>query len=101
MRTAGLYRYRYTLWVGFAGDGLRVGRGERSAPGLRLLSRPLIRSSRAAVARVRWWVGMVVRFVCVSVCPCVSRLPPVSFYRYTLPLDVFLRYTYKYLLLLL
>ena len=23
-----------------------------------------------------------VRFVCVSVCPCVSRLPPVSFYRY-------------------
>jgi hypothetical protein len=25
---------------------------------------------------------MVVRFVFVSVCPCVSRLPPVSFYRY-------------------
>jgi hypothetical protein len=58
--------------------------------------------------RVRWWVGMVVRFVCVisvpvcvraprvcpvsrlprcfftgtgSCVPCVSRLPPVSFYR--------------------
>ena len=30
-------------WVGFAGGGLRVGRGERSAPGLRPLSRPLIR----------------------------------------------------------
>jgi hypothetical protein len=36
--------------------------------------------------RVRWWVGMVVRFVCVSVCPCVSRLPPVSFYRYPVQL---------------
>ena len=35
------------------------------------------------------WVWMVVRFVCVirvPVCPCVpcvSRLPPVSFYRYS------------------
>jgi hypothetical protein len=36
----------------------------RSAPGLRLLSRPRIRSlrSRAGVYR---WVWMVVRFVCV------------------------------------
>ena len=38
-------------------------------------------------ARVRWWVGMVVRFgcpcvPCLSRVPCVSRLPPVSFYRY-------------------
>ena len=42
---------------------------------------------------VRWWVGMVVRFVCVrclftpvsfkrNCTGTVSRLPPVSFYRY-------------------
>jgi len=37
------------------------------------------------VVRVRWWVGMVVRFVCVIRVPVfprmsrvVSRLPPVS-----------------------
>ena len=36
-----------------------------SAPGLRLLSRPRIRSSRGrAVVWVCWWVWMVVRFFC-------------------------------------
>ena len=54
------------------------------------------RSQRAVEGRGCWWVWMVVRFVCVvrvplcarvsRVCPvcvpCVSRLPPVSFYRY-------------------
>ena len=67
--------------------------------GLRLLSRPRFRSSRCRAGCVCWWVNaltwvwMVVRFVCVirvpvwsarvsHVCvPCVSRLPPVSFYR--------------------
>ena len=59
-----------------------------SAPGLRLLSRPRIRSSRGRVW-VCWRVWMVVRFVCVfrvlvsarvsRVCPGMSRLPPVSF----------------------
>ena len=41
-----------------------------------------IRSLRVLPVRagVRWWVGMVVRFVCPCF-PCVSRLPPVSFYR--------------------
>ena len=37
----------------------------------------------SAVVRVRWWVGMVVRFVCVirvSVCPVCVPAPPVSFY---------------------
>ena len=57
-----------------------------SAPGLRLLSRPRIRSSRGgAVVRVCWWVWMVVRFFCVirvPVCARVSRLPPVSFYQH-------------------
>ena len=55
--------------------------GERSAPGLRPLSRPLgtlSRSSRGRAARVRWWVWMVVRFVCPCV-PWLSRLPPASF----------------------
>jgi hypothetical protein len=50
-------------------------------------------SSRGRAVRVRWWVGMVVRYVCeirVPVCPrvspCVpSRLPPVSFYRNMCP----------------
>ena len=56
----------------------RVGRGERSAPGLRPLSRPLSRSTRGRAARVRWWVGMVVRFVCPCV-PWLSRLLPASF----------------------
>jgi hypothetical protein len=70
-------------WAGFAGGGLlRVGREERSAPGLRPLSRPRIRSSRGrAGRRVRRWVGMVVRFGCPCV-PCLSRpvcvpAPPV------------------------
>ena len=61
-------------WAGFAGGGLyfRVGHG----------------FGRLAVARVRRWVGMVVRFgcpcvPCLSRVPCVSRLPPVSFYRYS------------------
>ena len=59
-----------------------VGRGVRSAPGLRLLSRPRFRSScgRAVVrvsAWVRWWVEMVVRFVCVIRVPVCARAPRV------------------------
>ena len=38
-------------------------RQERSAPGLRLLSRPRFRPSRRVVVRVCLWVWMVVRFV--------------------------------------
>jgi len=42
------------------------------------LSRPLGRGfGRLAVARVRWWVGMVVRVGCPCV-PCLSRVPCVS-----------------------
>ena len=41
------------------------------------------RAVGSAVVRVRWWVGMVVRFVCVtrvSVCPvCVPAPPGVTF----------------------
>ena len=59
-----------------------VGRGERSAPGLRFmlrlyLSRPRRVFGRRAVVRVCSWVWMVVRFVCVirvPVCACVSRV---------------------------
>ena len=52
------------------------------------LSRPRCGPRPTAVG---WWVWMVVRFVCairvpacarVSRVPCVSRAPPVSFYRY-------------------
>ena len=70
------------------------GYGERSAPGRRLLSRPRLRCVvRADVRVVCWWVRMVVRLQvrlcdpCALVRPrvpcvsCVSRLPPVSFYR--------------------
>ena len=64
-------------WVGFAGGGLfRVGRGERSAPGLRPLSRPLIRSSRGRAGALVGWDGCEVR---LSVCQCVSRLPRFLF----------------------
>ena len=69
--------------VGFAGGGLfRVGRGERSAPRLRLLSRPRFRPSRGR-AVCRWVWNMVVRTE-VRLCdpcarvrpcvPCVSKL---------------------------
>ena len=71
---------------------LLIGRGERSAPGLRLLSRPRFWPSRRRSGLACWWVWMVVRFVvvirvplCAPACPvcvpCVTRLPPVSFYR--------------------
>ena len=75
--------------VGFAGgtpwavSSDRVGRGVRSAPRVRF-GFGRLRARRADV-RMRLWVGMVVRFVCVirvSVClVCVVRLPPESFYR--------------------
>ena len=62
-------------------SGLRVGRGERSAPGLRPLSRPLIRSSRgrSGALPLVGWDGCEVR-LCVRVPVCVPA-PPVSFYR--------------------
>ena len=56
------------------------GRLSRSAPGLRLLSRPRFRPSRVVLVRVCRWVWMVVRFVCVirvPVCARVSRACPV------------------------
>ena len=58
-------------WVGFAGGGLGVGRGERSAPGLRPLSRPLIRSSRGRLGALVGWDACEVRLCdsCVRVCP--------------------------------
>jgi hypothetical protein len=73
---------------------VRVSRESRvcpGSPGVFLPPPPVsFYRCRLAVARVRWWVlglGMVVRFVCVSVCLCVcpGRLPPVSFYRCRLP----------------
>ena len=60
-------------WAGFAGGGLlRVGREERSAPGLRLLSRPRIRSSRGRAGALVGWDGCEVR---LSVCPVFVPCP--------------------------
>ena len=60
-------------WAGFAGDGLlRVGREERSAPGLRPLSRPRIRSSRGRAGALVGWDGCEVR---LSVCPVFVPCP--------------------------
>jgi len=55
---------------------------ERSAPGLRLLSRPRLSRGFGRRADVRgvccWWVWMVVRFVCVVRGPLCGRVSRVS-----------------------
>jgi hypothetical protein len=67
----------------------RVGRGERSAQGLRPLSRPLSRSSRGRAGALVGWDGCEVR---LPVCPVAVPSPPGVF----LPAPLFLNGTGKH-----
>ena len=91
-------------WAGFAGGGLlRVGREERSAPGLRLLSRPRIRSSRGRAGALVGWDGCEVRLSVCPVfvpCPVCVPAPPCVFLPVRLPsrsgfMKLVVRYKYE------